>query len=195
MERLSIDFMIGKLPSSAGYSDILTVINKFTRLPFAFPTKDRTTSSVLFLLFLSGAPIRGRHSGSAVSNFSYSLYPYLTLQPLACPLLPHPWTSSLVFLFSFYLASSKHNILLPLYSAFRLCTCPYYLNLASLTLSPICLTWAVPRINSFLTLSILVTPKENLNIFNSATASSASCFLVNGIISKPYSMAGLTTVL
>ena len=81
--------------------------------------------------------------------------------------------------------NSKHNILLPIYSTFCLCTCSYHLNLASLTLSPICLTWAVPRINSFLILSIVVTPKENLNIFlTSATASSASCFLVNGTVSK-----------
>ncbi|KAK3526908.1 hypothetical protein QTP86_004704 [Hemibagrus guttatus] len=48
---------------------------------------------------------------------------------------------------------------------------------------------------SFLILSNLVTPKENLNIFSSATSSSDSCLFLSDTVSKPYSMAGLTTVL
>ena len=69
------------------------------KLPLIF-SLDFYPVAFYLLLFLSAAPIRGRHSGSAVSNFSCPPYPYRTLQPLACPLLPHPWTSSLVFLFS-----------------------------------------------------------------------------------------------
>ncbi|GAA6086927.1 septin 5b isoform X1, partial [Tachysurus ichikawai] len=46
----------------------------------------------------------------------------------------------------------------------------------------------------FLILSNLVTPKENLNILSSATSSSDSC-LFSDTVSKPYSMAGLATVL
>ena len=108
---------------------------------------------LLLLLFLSAAPTRGRHSGSAVSNFSWSSYPYLTLQPLACPLLPHPWTLSLVFLFSFYLAApsttSFYQYTLHSVSARAQPSFPNFVsNLSSL------LTWAVPRINSFLILSI-----------------------------------------
>ncbi|KAK3509734.1 hypothetical protein QTP70_008370 [Hemibagrus guttatus] len=37
--------------------------------------------------------------------------------------------------------------------------------------------------------------KENLNIFSSATSSSDSCLFLSDTVSKPYSMAGLTTVL
>ncbi|KAK3552286.1 hypothetical protein QTP86_008550 [Hemibagrus guttatus] len=48
---------------------------------------------------------------------------------------------------------------------------------------------------SFLILSNLVTPKENLNIFSSATSSSDSCLFLSDTVSKPYSMASLTTVL
>ncbi|KAK3574486.1 hypothetical protein QTP86_008088 [Hemibagrus guttatus] len=48
---------------------------------------------------------------------------------------------------------------------------------------------------SFLILSNLVTPKENLNIFSSATSSSDSCLFLSDTVSKPYSMAALTTVL
>ncbi|KAF7707483.1 hypothetical protein HF521_018701, partial [Silurus meridionalis] len=76
-----------------------------------------------------------------------------------------------------------------------LCTCPNHLNLASLTFSPKHPTCAVPLINSFLILSILVTPNENLNIFSSATSSSTSCLLLNATVSKPDNIAGLTTVL
>ena len=36
-------------------------------------------------------------------------------------------------------------------------------------------------------MTILITSNENLNIFNSAITSSASYFLVNGMVSKPYS--------
>ncbi|KAK3574502.1 hypothetical protein QTP86_008566 [Hemibagrus guttatus] len=37
--------------------------------------------------------------------------------------------------------------------------------------------------------------EENLNIFSSATSSSDSCLFLSDTVSKPYSMAGLTTVL
>ena len=74
-------------------------------------------------------------------------------------------------------------------------TCPNYLSLASLVLSPKHFTCAVPQMYSFLILSILVTPNENLNIFSSVTSNSASCFFVNAAISKPYNNDGLTTVL
>uniref|UniRef100_A0A8C4N0J5 Uncharacterized protein n=1 Tax=Eptatretus burgeri TaxID=7764 RepID=A0A8C4N0J5_EPTBU len=90
---------------------------------------------------------------------------------------------------------SIFNILLPIYSVSLLCTCPNHLNLASLTLSPNHPTCAVPLIYSFLILSILVTPNENRSIFNSATSSSASCLIVSATVSKPYNIAGLTTIL
>ena len=73
-------------------------------------------------------------------------------------------------------------------------TCPNHLNLASLTLHPKRPTYAVPLMCSFLILSILVTPKENLNSFKSATCSSASCLLVISAVSKPYNIADLTNI-
>ena len=44
-----------------------------------------------------------------------------------------------------------------------------HLSLASLTLSPNCLTCSVLPMCSFLILSILVTPTENLDLFNSVS--------------------------
>ncbi|KAF7703122.1 hypothetical protein HF521_022129, partial [Silurus meridionalis] len=87
------------------------------------------------------------------------------------------------------------SILLLIYPMSLLCTCPNHLNLTSLTLSPKRPTCALPLINSFLILSIVVTPNENFNIFSSATSSSTSCLLLNATVSKPYNITGLTTVL
>ena len=44
-------------------------------------------------------------------------------------------------------------------------------------------------------MSILVTPNENRNIFNSATSISASCLFVSATVSNPYNIAGLTATL
>ncbi|KAF7711442.1 hypothetical protein HF521_000453 [Silurus meridionalis] len=85
------------------------------------------------------------------------------------------------------------SILLPIYPMSLLCTCPNHHT--SLTLSPKCPTCAVPLINLFLILFILVNSNENLNIFSSATSSSSSCLLLNATVSKPYNIAGLTTVI
>ncbi|KAF7708492.1 hypothetical protein HF521_017549 [Silurus meridionalis] len=87
------------------------------------------------------------------------------------------------------------SILLLIYPMSLLCTCPNHFNLASLTLSPKCPTCAVPLLNSFLILSILITPKENFNSFSTATSSSTYCLLLNATVSNPYNIARLTTVL
>ncbi|KAF7695082.1 hypothetical protein HF521_006805, partial [Silurus meridionalis] len=86
-----------------------------------------------------------------------------------------------------FLGGSIFSILLPISPKSHFCTCLNHLNLASLTLSSKCPTCVA--------LGILVTPNENLNIFNSATSSSAFCLLVNATVSKPYNKTGLTTVL
>ncbi|KAK3517255.1 hypothetical protein QTP70_001470 [Hemibagrus guttatus] len=56
-----------------------------------------------------------------------------------------------------------------------------------------------PRLLRSTSTARLVPPslreKENLNIFSSATSSSDSCLFLSDTVSKPYSMAGLTTVL
>ncbi|KAI5087280.1 gastrula zinc finger protein XlCGF28.1-like [Silurus meridionalis] len=90
---------------------------------------------------------------------------------------------------------SIFSIYLPIYPISLLCTCPNHLNLTSLTLSPKCPKCAVPLINYFLILSILVTPHANLKIFSSATSSSTSRLLLNATVSNLYNIAGLTTVL
>ena len=74
-------------------------------------------------------------------------------------------------------------------------TSPYHLSLASRVFSPNFPTCAVPLMYSFLILSILVTPNENRNIFNSATSISASCLFVSATVSNPYNIAGLTATL
>ena len=55
--------------------------------------------------------------------------------------------------------------------------------------------FVVPLMYSFLILSILVTPNENRNIFNSATPISASCLFVSATVSSPYNIAGLIATL
>ena len=47
--------MVGKPTSSEGYSNILTVIDEYSHFPFAFPTKDRSSATVIqchFFIFL-----------------------------------------------------------------------------------------------------------------------------------------------
>ena len=87
------------------------------------------------------------------------------------------------------------SILLPIYPSSFLRRCPYHLSLASRVFSPNFPTCAVPLMYSFLILSILVTPNENRNIFNSATSISASCLFVSATVSNPYNIAGLTATL
>ena len=87
------------------------------------------------------------------------------------------------------------SILLPIYTSFFLRTCPYHLSLASRVFSPNRPTCAVPLMYSFLILSILFTPIENCNVFNSATSIYASCLVVSATVSNPYNIAGLTATL
>ena len=68
------------------------------------------------------------------------------------------------------------SIHLPIYLSYFLRRCQYHLSLASRVFSPNFPTCAVHLMYSFLILSILVTPNENRNIFNSAISISASCF-------------------
>lgn len=61
--------------------------------------------------------------------------------------------------------------------------CSICLSLTSLNSTPKHLTRAVPLMDSFLILCILVTPEENLNVFNTATSSSVSCLLLSPTLS------------
>ena len=70
------------------------------------------------------------------------------------------------------------SIVLPIYPSSFLSTCPYHLSIASRVFSANRPTCAVSLMYSFLILSILVTPNENRNIFNSATSISTSCLFV-----------------
>ena len=78
--------------------------------------------------------------------------------------------------------SSIFIILQTIYSPSLFCTCPYH---PTLTLSLRRLICAVPPMLSSLILSILVTLRENLNIFN--PSSSATCLLVSATKPKQHS--------
>ena len=66
------------------------------------------------------------------------------------------------------------------------------LSALSLAISP---TFVVPLIISFLILSSLVTPLIHLNILISATSNLFYCAFFTALVSAPYIIAGLTTVL
>ncbi len=79
-QRLSIDFMVGKPVSSAGYSNILTIIDECSRFPFAFPTKDRSTATVikcLTSLFQIFGPPKSIHSDRGPEFFSKEMSQFL----------------------------------------------------------------------------------------------------------------------
>ena len=76
----------------------------------ALPTGHETGQSpkgviYRFQLLLSASPIRSRHSGFSISMCSYLLHATLSLQPLPCPLSPHPYTSCQAFPVSSFLAT------------------------------------------------------------------------------------------
>ena len=140
-------------------------------------------------LLLSAAPVRGRHSGFSVSIlFSPLLHCHHILSHRIDkpPSRPSPFPLS---------GSSIVSILLPIYPASFLSTCPNHLSLASRTFSPNRPTRALPLMYSFLILFILVTPNKNFSVFNSATSSSASCLFVSVAVSSPNNMAGRAATL
>ena len=134
---------------------------------------------IFFLQFLLSTVSSSVTSTSAMSSFTTSINLLFGL-----PRFLFPGNSILI-------------ILLPilLYPSSFLRRCPYHISLASRVFSPNFPTCAVPLMYSFLILSILVTPNENRNIFNSATSISASCLFVSATVSNPYSIAGLTATL
>lgn len=85
-ERLNIDFK-GPLPSSTQNKYILTVIDEFSRFPFAFPCKDLTSNTVItclkeiFMMF--GAP-QYIHSDRGASFMSSELRDFLVSLGIAC---------------------------------------------------------------------------------------------------------------
>lgn len=73
--------MVNKPPSSAGYTNILTVIDEFSRYPFAFPTKDRSTITVikcLQSLFQLFGPPKSIHSDRGPEFFSKEMGHFLS---------------------------------------------------------------------------------------------------------------------
>ncbi len=45
-QRVSVDFMVGKPIGPECYSNILTLVDEYSRFLFAFPTNDRSSSTV-----------------------------------------------------------------------------------------------------------------------------------------------------
>ena len=79
--RLSVDFMVGKPISTGGYSNILTVVDEFSRFPFAFPTRDHTSSTViqcLTSLFQIFGPPWTLHSDRGSEFFSFEMSQFLS---------------------------------------------------------------------------------------------------------------------
>ncbi len=81
LERFSIDFMVGKPVSSAGFSNILTIIDEFSRFPFAFPTRDRSSATVIKCLnavFRICGPPASIHSDRGPEFFSKEMCLFLS---------------------------------------------------------------------------------------------------------------------
>ena len=155
MDRLSIDFN-GLLPSSTNNKYILTVVDEYSRFPFAFPCPDISTTSVIKCLekifSLCGFPtfIHSDRGSSFVSN---ELKTYLTERRVAtsrrtffsqypaCHIADAPWFHQCFLLgrsllFLVYHADKYNNLL-------RLCR--LYLLLDS-SLVPPQYTWKTNRL-------------------------------------------------
>ena len=90
---------------------------------------------------------------------------------------------------------SALNTFLSMCSPSFLITCPYQINLLSVIFLEACATLVVPRMCSFLILSLRVTPHIHRSILISVTSIRFSCLFVVAHVSAPYSIAGLITVL
>ena len=129
----------------------------------------RKNIDVVTLLLLSASPVKGCHSGVPISIWSHLLHhhPHFN-HSLAASInlllgLPHflfPGNSILSIRLPIY--RHTHHLFLRIY--------PYHLSLASRVFSPNFPTCAVPLMYSFLILSIIVTPNENLQLATSISA-------------------------
>lgn len=86
LERLNIDFK-GPLPSKSRNKYILTVIDEYSRFPFAFACKDMTSSTVINCLneifYTFGTPMY-IHSDRGTSFMSQEITQYLVSLGIAC---------------------------------------------------------------------------------------------------------------
>ena len=144
------------------------------------------------LLLLSVLSDRGRRSRLFSSIFQCLLRLFCSLQLQSCsqvlfasinlqfgfPRFLLFGTLIAMFLFSNVVVFPTQTVTIPSYSCF-----PQF----------ILSTCVVPLMYSFLISSIFVKLIEKRSIFNSATFSSASCFLVSNTVSRPSTIAGLIT--
>ena len=80
-QRLSMDFMTGKPVSQGGYTNLLTIIDEYSRFLFAFPTKDRTSATVISCLkslFQIFGPPQSLHSDRGPEFFSLEISHFLS---------------------------------------------------------------------------------------------------------------------
>lgn len=78
-QRISVDFMTNK-PNSEGYCNVLTVIDEYSRFPFAFATKDRLSTTVierLTQLFTLYGPPSSVHSDRGAEFLSAEMVAFL----------------------------------------------------------------------------------------------------------------------
>ncbi|XP_014366187.2 uncharacterized protein LOC106717015 [Papilio machaon] len=85
-ERLNIDFK-GPLPSTTSTRYILTIIDEYSRFPFAYPCKDLSAATVMKCLkdlFLTFGSPQYIHSDRGSAFMSEELRSYLVLNGIAC---------------------------------------------------------------------------------------------------------------
>ena len=79
--RVSLDFMTNKPTSSEGFCNILTVIDEYSRFPFAFATKDNSSVTVIdrlnILFCLFGPPV-SVYSDRGAEFFSAEMLTFLS---------------------------------------------------------------------------------------------------------------------
>ena len=150
-------------------------------------------------IYSSSSSFGFSHQGSPQRIFLLQLFLSTVSSSVTSTSAMSSFTTSINLLFGLprflFPGNSILSILLPIYPSSFLRRCPYHLSLASRVFSPNFPTCAVPLMYSFLILSILVTPNENCNFFNSATSISASCLFASATVSNPYNIAGLTATL
>ena len=79
-QRISMDFMTNKPTSAEGYTNVLTIIDEFSRFPFAFPTKDRSSATIIRILttlFTLFGPCVSIHSDRGAEFISVEVSSFL----------------------------------------------------------------------------------------------------------------------
>ena len=145
--------------------------------------------STPYIIFFS------HHVGSPVSLQIFLLHIALSVSsPALSPaLFTSRWHTSFHLVFDLFPRVSVLNIFPSVRSSSLLITCPYQFNRLYVIFLEACAT-LVPRMCSFLILSLRVTPHIHRSILISSTLIRFLVFVI-AHVSAPYMIAGLVTVL